>query len=232
MNTIEDDTKRKFNFVKLPELDFELNAVTTEDGRRYTAPNGEVYPSITTVLSSYNKKAIYEWRKRVGEEEANRVSRKAANRGTKLHSLCEDYLKNELTPMKMQSIMPDTKELFLQLRPELDANIGDVYGLEQALYSKNLQIAGRCDCIAEWNGELSIIDYKTSSKEKNEDHIQNYFMQCTAYAEMFEEITGRPINQIVVAIAVEGDNPQFFVRDKHLYVSQLKQYISNYRLTN
>jgi genome maintenance exonuclease 1 len=232
MNTIEDDTKCKFSFVKLPELDFELNAVTTESGRRYTAPNGEVYPSITTVLSSYNKKAIYEWRQRVGEEEANRVSRKAANRGTKLHLMCEDYLRNELTPMKMQSIMPDTKELFLQLKPKLDECIGDVYGLEQALYSKTLQIAGRCDCIAEWDGELSIIDYKTSSKEKNEDYIQNYFMQCTAYAEMFEEITGRPVNQVVVAIAVADENPQFFVRDKHLYVSQLKQYISNYRLTN
>lgn len=221
-----------FNYVKLPELDFELNAVTTDEGRRYTAPNGEVYPSITTVLSSYNKKAIYEWRQRVGEEEANRVSRRASNRGTKLHLMCEDYLRNELTPMKLQTVMPDTKELFLQIRPKLDECIGDIYGLEQPLYSHKLRVAGRCDCIAEWEGELSIIDYKTSSKEKNEDHIQNYFMQCTAYAEMFEEITGREIGQIVVAIAVEGGNPQFFVRDKHLYLKSLKEFISKYRLTN
>lgn len=221
-----------FNYVKLPELDFELNAVTTDEGRRYTAPNGEVYPSITTVLSSYNKKAIYEWRQRVGEEEANRVSRRASNRGTKLHLMCEDYLRNELTPMKMQTVMPDTKELFLQIKPKLDECIGDIYGLEQPLFSHNLRVAGRCDCIAEWDGELSIIDYKTSSKEKNEDHIQNYFMQCTAYAEMFEEITGREIGQIVVAIAVEGGNSQFFVRDKHLYLKPLKEFISKYRLTN
>lgn len=217
-----------FNHVKLPELDFELNAVTTEEGRRYTTPSGKVYPSITTVLSSYNKKAIYEWRQRVGEEEANRVSRKASNRGTKLHSICESYLLNELTPMKMQSVMPDTKELFNQLRPHIDANVGDVYGIEQPLYSDSLQVAGRCDCIAEWNGQLSIIDYKTSSKEKDEDHIQNYFMQCTAYAEMFGEITGKPIEQIVVAIAVADGNSQIFVRQKTDYLEDLKRYVDNY----
>lgn len=221
-----------FNYVILPELQFELDAVTTEDGRRYTSPNGKVYPSITTVLSSYNKKAIYEWRQRVGEEEANRVSRKAANRGTKLHLMCEDYLRNELSQMKMQTMMPDTKALFYQIKPKLDECIGDVYGLEQPLYSDELRVAGRCDCIAEWNGELSIIDYKTSSKEKKEDYIQNYFMQCTAYAEMFEEITGREINQIVVAIAVEESIPQFFVKNKKDYLPQLKQFVSNYHLTN
>jgi len=228
MNTTENNTKHRFNFVQLPELDFDLSAVTTESGRLYTAPNGEVYPSITTVLSNYNKKSILEWRKRVGDEEANRISNKAANRGTKLHSICESYLKNELTPMKMQSIMPDTKELFLQLRNELDKNIGDIYGLEQPLYSHELKIAGRCDCIAEWNGVLSIIDYKTSSREKDENHIQNYFMQCTAYTEMFEEITSKPIEQIVIAIAVDGGNPQFFVRNKKNYLTQLNQFIKNY----
>jgi len=121
----------------------------------------------------------------VGEEEANKVSGKASRRGTALHSVCEKYLLNEMNELRMQTMMPNIKELFLQLRPELDQNIGKIYSLEQALYSDGLKIAGRVDCIAEWDGELAVIDFKTSSKEKWEDGILNYFMQCSAYAEMF-----------------------------------------------
>ena len=109
-----------FNHVKLDALNFELESVTTETGRVYKTPSGKEYPSITTVLSAYNKQAIYEWRQRVGEEEANRVSRKASNRGTKLHNTVEKYLLNEMSPLQMHSIMPDTKELFLKLKPILD----------------------------------------------------------------------------------------------------------------
>jgi genome maintenance exonuclease 1 len=221
-----------FNHIKLSELDFDLEAVTTESGRQYKTPNGNSYPSVTTVLSSYNKKAIYEWRARVGDEEANKVSGKASRRGTALHSVCEKYLLNEMNELRMHTMMPNIKELFLQLRPELDRNIGKIYSLEQALYSDGLKIAGRVDCIAEWDGELAVIDFKTSSKEKWEDGILNYFMQCSAYAEMFGEITGKPINKLVVAIAVEEGKPQIFVRDKEPYLPQLKQYIAKYYLTN
>ena len=145
-----------------------------------------------------------------------------------MHTVCEKYLLNEMSDMKMRSMMPDTKSLFLQLKPHIDENIGKVYGLEQSLYSDRLRLAGRCDCIAEWNGQLSIVDYKTSSREKSEDGILNYFMQCSAYAEMFEEITTIPINQIVVAIAVEDGNPQIFVKEKHKYINTLDEYIGNY----
>ena len=116
-----------FNFVKLPELDFELESETTESGRRYTTPNGEKYPSITTVLSSYNKKAIMEWRQKVGNEEANRIAGRASRRGTQLHTLCEKYILGELTGMKMQTLMPLDKMMFGQLRPLLDNHVGDVY---------------------------------------------------------------------------------------------------------
>lgn len=218
-----------FEFVKLDSLNFDLKAVTTEQGRTYQTPDGQKYPSITTVLSNYNKKAIFEWRKKVGEEEANKISRKASTRGTKLHTICESYLLNELSSVKMQSIMPDTKSLFFQLRSHIDENVGLVYGIEQPLYSHNLGIAGRCDCIAEWNGKLSIIDYKTSSKEKSESKILNYFMQCSGYAEMFGEITGIPIEQIVIAIAVEDGQPQIFVKEKYDYLPKLKRYIDIYR---
>lgn len=217
-----------FNHVKLDCLDFELESVTTDSGRRYTTPDGKVYPSITTVLSSYNKQAILEWRNRVGEEEANRVSRKASSRGTKLHDTVEKYLLNEMSPLKMHSMMPDTKELFLKLKPFLDTHVNNIYGIEQPLFSHNLRLAGRCDCIGEWDGKISIIDWKTANRTKTKDQITNYFMQASAYSEMFGEITGIEINQIVIAIAVEDDPPQFFIEEKSKYLPELNNYIGKY----
>lgn len=220
---------RNFNHVKLSELDFELESITTDTGRTYKTPGGKSYPSITTVLSNYNKKAIYEWRQRVGEEEANRISRAASGRGTKLHNAVEKYLLNEMSELKYKSMMPDTKELFLKVKPFLDNHIGDIYGIEQPLYSDKLQIAGRCDCIAEWEGELSIVDWKTSTKLKDKDHILNYFMQATAYALMFEERTGKSIEQIVIAIAVEDSPlPSLFIENKSTYLLPLQEYILRY----
>jgi len=218
----------QFNHVKLESLNFDLTAVTTDNGRQYTTPEGKIYPSVTTVLSEYNKKAIFEWRDRVGAEVANKISRTASGRGTKLHTVCEKYLLNEMSDMKIQTMMPDTKELFFALKPHLDKNIGNIYSLEQALYSDELRMAGRVDCIAEWDGKLSVIDFKTASKSKDENYILNYFMQCTAYANMFEERTGQPIDQLVVAIAVVEDFPQIFVRNKTKYIPELNKFIDSY----
>jgi genome maintenance exonuclease 1 len=217
-----------FRHVKLSELDFDLESETTEKGRVYKVPGGNLYPSITTVLSAYNKKAIMEWRQRVGEETANKISAKASGRGTKLHNSVENYLLNEMSDMKMRTMMPDVKEMFLDIRPLLDTHIGDIYGIEQPLFSHKLKLAGRCDCIAEWDGELAIVDWKTASKKKEKHYIKNYFMQATAYAEMFEEITKRPINKIVVAIAVEADGTQVFIEDKNNYLSSLHSFIEDY----
>jgi hypothetical protein len=219
---------KQFNHVRLPELDFDLDAETTETGRVYKVPGGKLYPSITTVLSAYNKKAIYEWRQRVGDEEANRISRLASGRGTKLHNTVEKYLLNEMSDMKMQTMMPDIKEMFCDIRKPIDENIGNIYGIEQPLYSHELRLAGRCDCIAEWDGELAIVDWKTASRTKEKDHILNYFMQASAYAVMFEELTGRPIDKIVVAIAVQSELPQIFVESKEKYLVNLQNYIDKY----
>jgi len=222
-----------FNHINLPELDFDLKSVTTDSGRLYEVPSGEKYPSITTVLSSYNKKSLLEWRRRVGEEQANKISRLASSRGTKLHNAIEKYLLNEMSEVKMKTLMPDTKSLFLQVKPTLDCNVNDIYGIEKSLYSNRLKIAGRCDCIANWNGNLSIVDWKTSSKLKEEEYIQNYFMQGSAYAEMFEELTGRPIEQIVIVIVTEDSNqPQIFVRQKHKYIEMLTEQIQRYENEN
>jgi len=213
---------------QISELDFDLKTKTTEDGRRYLTPSGDAYPSVTTILSQYNKKAIMEWRERVGAEEANKISRLAANRGTKVHSLCEHYLLNDLSDLKIKSLMPDVKQMFNSIKPIMDEKINVVYALEQALYSNTMKLAGRVDCIAKWDGATSIIDFKTSSKPKKEEWIQNYFMQCTAYALMLEELTNVQINEIVVLIAVYDDEPQVFVKEKEEFIQPLWQYIDKY----
>jgi genome maintenance exonuclease 1 len=217
-----------FEHVKLPSLQFDLVAETTDSGRLYNTPEGKKYKSITTVLSHYNKQGIYEWRQAVGEEYANKVSKKASNRGTKVHKICEDYLNNEIPELKMQMLMPDLKELFFKIKPIIDDNVGKVYAQEQALYSDKLRIAGRVDLIAEWNGKLSVIDFKTSTKQKSEEDIQNYFMQCTAYALMFSERTGMWIDDIVVLIATEEGDALLFERQIDAYRKPLMAYIDKY----
>ena len=215
-----------FEYVKLPELDFELEAITSESGRVYLVPSGNKYNSITTILKPYNQHIIENWREAVGEEKANKISGMASRRGEALHLACEKYLLNEMDFKFRQNMMPNIKQLFLQLKPEIDKNIGKIYAIEQPLYSDELQVAGRVDLIAEWNGKLSIIDYKTSSKFKEEKDIQNYFMQCTAYAIMFEERTGIAIDDIVIAVSVESENtPQIFCRKKKDYIEQLKYFV-------
>lgn len=220
---------RNFEYEKLDSLKFDLEATTSESGRVYKTPTGELYPSITTVLSEYNKKGILEWRQRVGEEAANKISRQASSRGTNLHYVCEQYLLNLMNSKRFSMMMPTTKELFFKIKPIIDENVGKIYAIEQALYSDRLKVAGRVDCIAEWNGKLSIIDFKTSSRLKEEHYIQNYFMQCSAYAEMFGERTGIDIEQIVVLIAVENDPPQTFVKTKYKYLESLSKLIESYK---
>ena len=217
-----------FNHIKLPELDFDLESETTSSGRVYKVPGGKLYPSITTVLSAYNKKAIYEWRQRVGEEEANRVSRQASGRGTRMHNAVEKYLLNEMSTMKLQGMMPDAKELFIQIRPLLDECVGTIYGIEQPLYSDRLMVAGRCDCIGEWQGKLAIIDWKTAKKHKQKDSIKNYFMQASAYAEMFHERTGRIIDDLIIVIANDEGIPQVFNEKRKDYLEELQLYLDKH----
>jgi hypothetical protein len=221
-----------FNHVTVDGLEYKLKQINESTGRRYQTPEGNLYPSITTVLSSYNKQGLMEWRARVGAEEANRISTKASNRGTKVHDTIEKYLLNDLSDMKLNSLMPDIKEMFIKIRPYLDKHVGMIYGIEQPLYSDALKISGTCDCIGEWDGVLSIIDWKTSNYQKEESYIGNYFMQTSAYAEMFEERTGISINQVVVAIAVENEEPQIFIKKKNDYLEELERYIDKYHLTN
>lgn len=209
--------------VELPTL----TRKTTEEGRRYFTPDGSAYPSITTVLSILSKQAIIEWRKRVGEEEANRISRQASGRGTAVHKICEDYIDNvEDWKGKHQ---PSNLFMFNTLKPVLDKKINNIWFQEVYLYSDKLKTAGQVDCIAEFEGELSVIDFKTSRRVKSEDNIQNYFMQVSFYAAAFYEMTGIPIKQGVILIAVDDSEPQVFKFNTYDYLEHLVQVRKKYR---
>ncbi len=203
-----------------------LKAKTTEQGRRYFV-EGNAYPSVTTVIGEMKKKSIMEWRRKVGEEEANAISKRATTRGNKCHKLAEDYLSNKPLDRYRDDVL--SLGLFHQIRPYID-KINNIHALEESLYSHTLKLAGRVDCIAEYDNELAIIDFKTSSKLKREEWIQDYFSQETAYAIMFQELTGLKVKQLVTIIAVETGTPQVFVKKDILtYVPKLKEYIDYYK---
>ncbi len=172
--------------------------------RMYVAPNGQRYPSVTTVIADHGKEAILEWRKRVGDEKANEVSRKATTRGTSVHKVLEAYLNNEDT--SGFDMMPNVKSLFVRMKQELESKVDNIHCLEDRLFSHELKLAGTVDCIAEYKGVLSVIDFKTSIRLKKKENIGGYFMQGSAYAQMFNEMTGSNIEQVVILIGVDTAN--------------------------
>jgi len=203
----------------------ELDTQQRENGRFYDTPKGW-YPSITTVLGVLSKEGIAEWRRRVGEDEANRISTQAARRGTNVHQMCEDYVNNELD---MKPFLPHERAMFLSIKKVLDKRLGLVRAQECPLYSDYLGVAGRVDCVGDFDGRLSIIDYKTSGKLKKKEWIGNYFQQAAGYAVMFEELTGVPIDQIVIVVGVEGEtDAQVFVEKRdnyiHTFIDTIKIY--------
>lgn len=207
-----------------------LDRTDSPDGRRYLTLDGNAYPSVTTVLSILSEESIAKWRKRVGEEEANRISTQAARRGTSVHHMCEDYI-NNLPYLNRR--LPHEIEMFNSIKPILDERIDNVRCQELALWSEHLGVAGRVDCIAEFDGKLSIIDFKTSSKPKREEWIDNYFMQMAGYAIMFEERTGIPVSQVVNVIALEhGGEPQVFIQKRDTWVKPLIEAITSYKEKN
>jgi len=209
-----------------PKVLENLNTETVDGKRYYVAPSGQRLPSVTTVLGAMKKKEIMAWRRRVGEAEANRVSKLATGRGNRVHTLAEKYLMNESIEWKKE--MPDAIEMFQSIVPHFD-KINNIHYMEQALWSEKIGLAGRVDLIAEWEGKLSVIDFKTSKRIKTEDKIQDYFAQCVAYAMMYEERVGAPIDQIVVLMAVENEQPLIFVKETKDYVDTLYEHIEFYK---
>lgn len=192
--------------LNLPEMSTE----NTDKGRYYITPNGDRYPSVTTILGAISDNSWKEeWIARVGKEEAEKISKKATARGTAVHELTEQYLRNN--PNYKKGHMPSNIANFQYIKPFLDKHIGIIAGLEIPLYSDTLRIAGRVDCIAQWDGEWAIVDFKTSKKEKTRDDIHNYFMQESAYSLMMYERTGIVCKKIVTVMTVDDGQSLIFV---------------------
>ena len=221
--------KKFIHLANRPELSFGMRTENKNGKRHYATPSGELYPSITTVLGELNKASISAWRKRVGETEANKISGKASRRGTRLHSVCESYIQNEDGFLTEE--LPHITELFKTIEPFLE-RIDNVHGVELGLYSDHFGVAGRTDLIAEFDGKLSVIDYKTSNRTKKKDWCESYFAQCAFYAVAYEELTKIPVSQVVVIIAVDSDRPQLFVEKRDDWIDKIWEAKKLYELNN
>ena len=209
--------------IELPKLSRE----TIDGVRYYSVPDEDELlklVSITSVTSHFNKDIFVKWRKRVGDEEADRITKRATKRGTDMHTLVEHYMKNEELP----EVPPISDFLFKISKANLK-RINNIYALEGSLYSKQLGIAGTVDCIAEYDGELAIIDFKTSAKPKPRGWIEHYFVQCMAYGCMLYELTGISVKKLVIIMACEnGECVVYEERDKSKYIKLLTEYIGKF----
>ena len=211
--------------LKVPEVE----AVNQDGVRYYPIPGADkYYPSVTSITSFKNASFFAGWRKKVGEDEANRITNRATQRGTAFHSITEDYIKGELNLDKYLENNPLSVRMFQSAKDTFD-RIDNIHCLETFLYSHYLGLAGRVDCIAEFDGELAVIDFKTSTKEKKEDWVEHYFVQETAYAAMFLERSGLEVQKIVTLIATEEGSVQVFQKyNLDDYLQLLKSYIEEF----
>ena len=211
------------NEISVPEL----STKNVNRKRFYQTPEGKLYPSITTVLQKRKMAGLMEWRKNVGDDVANYIARTAAHRGTKVHHMCEDFLNNNFDEeTHKKNFLPYV--LFGQMKPVLMQKVNNIYAQECGLYSDKYRVAGRVDCIAEYNNIPSIIDFKTSRKERNDDWNESYYIQASAYAEMFEERTSIAIDQIVILVVTEDGVVQEFVKTKGEYIPKLIEAIDDF----
>lgn len=203
-----------------------LNRIDGETARLYETPTGERYPSVTTVLGRMSDKtALNEWKARVGDEEANRVSARASSRGTFIHTMCEKYILGE----DVDTSMPHNMMIFRQIKGILDEKVDMIRATECTLFSHHLKIAGTCDLIADYDGRLSIIDYKTSTRRKRKDWIEGYFLQASLYAYMLWEMTGISVKDIVIIIGVDDElDPQVFVERPSNYIEKAADMVQSY----
>ena len=215
--------KKEFKFIELDKSKLPVTKGKKVDGFRFYDIDGKAYPSVTTVLGIRKKEELQKWRDSIGEKVANWEMGRAARRGKATHLLVEQYLKGD-TP-SVRDVLP--LGLFKLLRPYVD-QINNIHCLETIMYSKKLTIAGQVDCIAEYNGKLSVIDFKTANKERQESWIENYFYQTTAYALMYEELFGKSIEQIVVLLAAEDGTVASYIKEKKDYMAGLEKSIQDF----
>jgi genome maintenance exonuclease 1 len=211
-----------FNHIEIdyPTLDREM----IDGVRYYDTPDGQKLVSITSIISHYNREIFTKWRKRVGVDEANKITKAATSRGTDMHTLVENYMLNKELP----TVQPLSEFLFKQAKPDLD-KIDNIHAIEQALFSRELGVAGTVDCIAEYDGELAVIDFKTSKKPKPEKWIEHYYVQCAAYACMLYEMTGIMVKKFVIIMSCENGEVEVYEQyDKRKYINLLAEYISEF----
>jgi genome maintenance exonuclease 1 len=209
--------------VELPSLER-----TTIDGVRYYSVPEDDYllrlVSITSITSYINRQIFINWRKKIGEEAADKITKAATSRGTDMHTLVENYLHNA----KLPQVQPLSEFLFKIAKTDLN-KIDNIHALEKSMYSKVLGIAGTVDCIAEYDGELAVIDFKTSKKPKPKEWIDHYFVQCAAYACMLYEITGIMVKKFVIIMACENGECEVYEEyDKQKYIKLLTEYIRDF----
>ena len=218
-----------FKFVDVDLKVSEVEPVSQDGVRYYPIPGADkYYPSVTSITSFKNAAFFAGWRKKVGEDEANRNTNRATQRGTAFHSITEDYIKGELNLDKYLENNPLSVRMFQSAKDTFN-RIDNIHCLETFLYSHYLGLAGRVDCIGEFDGELAVIDFKTSTKEKKESYIEHYFVQETAYAAMFLERSGIEVKKIVTLIATEEGSTQVFQKyNLDDYLQLLKSYIEEF----
>ena len=227
----------KVDLVDLPKI----KRVNIEGKRHYVRADGQVavpYPSVTTITSSCKKlqAGLHAWRRRVGAEEAQRVSTAASTRGTSVHQLIEDYCQNDgivveetsLGRRLPEGVMPDSYDMFSRLRDVADKSIDNIRVVEGLMYSDHLRTAGTVDMVAEFDGVLSVIDWKTSNKRKTRSMIYNYFKQEAAYAVMYEEMTGVPVTQLVTVITSSEGDSQVFVEHRDEWIGGFQELRDEY----
>jgi len=224
------------NFNIMESRPFEdLDSHTSSDGKRfYKRPDGTWVPSVTTILSHKKNEVLEDWKKRVGSSEATKISNIAKNKGSALHQTCEDYLLNStrfpfIYEKQLDELMPDTKSMFMKVKRNLDQYVDNVRYVEAPVYSKKYRMAGRIDLVADYDGVLSIIDFKTSLVKKKETWIVNYFEQESAYAEMYKELTGVPIDRIVTIVScLYEEDVQIFYHPATVYLNQFLEKVNEY----
>ena len=197
----------------------DLDRRDCEDGRRYVTLDGNAYPSVTTILSILSEESIAKWRAKVGEEEANKVSLRATTRGTAVHAIIEKYMNND--PNYAEGYLPHVVQSLENLKPLLNKHVTKVYAQEVPLYSDHLQMAGTCDAVVEWDGVPTIVDWKTSRRPKKKANIGNYFMQLAAYAVMWEERTGMPIQQTRIVMDVDNFHPVMYKETRDAWIDKM-----------
>jgi len=218
-----------FNFINVDIDTPDVEPVNENGVRFYPIPGADkYYPSVTSITSFKNAAFFAEWRRKIGEQEANKITARATQRGTAFHSITEDYINGNLNLDTYLENNPLSVRMFQAAKSTIN-RINNIHCLESFLYSHYLGLAGRVDCIAEFDGELAVVDFKTSTKEKSEEHIEHYFVQETAYAAMFLERTGIEVKKIVTLIAVEDGSIQVFQKyNLDDYLQLLKSYIEEF----